>query len=66
MQIVKILNNMSFLVAIYIKSHPFPFNSCGNVYVLQNQTSNTTQIICHHLEVAYQLFYSPDKALILI
>ena len=45
-------------VAVHIKSHQLPFNSCWNVHVLYNLSPNANHIIHRHLKLSYQFILS--------
>ena len=46
--------NLPLPVAIHMKSHQLPFNSCRNVCVIHNLPPNTNHITHRHLELPYQ------------
>ena len=56
--------NLPLPVAIHIKSHRLPFDSCWNIHVLHNLHRNTNDITRHHLKLAYS-FCPLDIALAL-
>ena len=56
-------DNLPITVAMYTQCHKLLFNSCWNVRVIHNLSSNINHITPRHLELGYQLILSSKHSL---